>query len=190
MNRIIVSTSKRKKMKKNVFFKNMMRVLPLCLVFLVAGLTSCNNENERTTSSHELTSLTETSVEGISSFFNSTSLDGISILRDFFPSSYESYSQKDTCFMINSRAELEELYSGEKKLPVINFEDYTLILGMAMAPAGYLIEIHAINITDDAINVTLTMKPLEGAFIAAIVPYYYWGLYEKLPQKDIVVKKM
>lgn len=30
-------------MKKNVLFKNMRRVLSLCMIFLVAGLVSCNN---------------------------------------------------------------------------------------------------------------------------------------------------
>ncbi|MCR5139595.1 MAG: hypothetical protein K6B45_05485 [Bacteroidaceae bacterium] len=30
-------------MKQKVLFKNMRRVLPLCLFFLVAGLTSCNS---------------------------------------------------------------------------------------------------------------------------------------------------
>jgi len=69
MNRNIVSTSKRKKMKKNVFFKNMRRVLPLCLVFLVAGLTSCNNSLDTGTVlswNNDLAtdSLTENGVEG------------------------------------------------------------------------------------------------------------------------------
>ena|GEM_PF-4976728 len=33
-------------MKQNALFKNMRRTLPLCLVCLVAGLTSCNNDLE------------------------------------------------------------------------------------------------------------------------------------------------
>ena len=91
--------------------------------------------------------------------------------------------------MINSRAELEELYSGDKEFPVINFEEYSLILGMTMAPAGYSLENKTVDITDDAILVTITMKMLEDAYIAAFVPYYYWGLYEKLPQKVIVTRQ-
>ena len=37
-------------MKQNALFKNMRRVLPLCLVCLVAGLTSCNNALDTGTS--------------------------------------------------------------------------------------------------------------------------------------------
>ena len=37
-------------MKQNVLFKNMRRTLPLCLVCLVAGLTSCNNALDTGTS--------------------------------------------------------------------------------------------------------------------------------------------
>ena len=31
-------------MKKNVLFKNMRQMLPLCMIFLVAGFTSCNSD--------------------------------------------------------------------------------------------------------------------------------------------------
>jgi len=91
--------------------------------------------------------------------------------------------------MINNRAELEGAYSGEKELPEINFEENTLLIGMVMNPAGYSLENKIVCITDDTIVVTLTMKKLEGAFISAIVPYYFWGLYEKLPQKVIVTRQ-
>jgi len=182
-------------MKQNVFFKNMRRVLPLCMILLVSGLTSCNGEASLNTQeldqegTQNAKGATRVEMKEVSSFFNSTLPNGESILRDFFPSPSLSNSQNDTCYVINSRAKLEELYSGDKELPVINFEEYSLILGMTMAPAGYSLENKTVDITDDAILVTITMKMLEDASIAAFVPYYYWGLYEKLPQKVIVTRQ-
>ena len=96
---------------------------------------------------------------------------------------------KDTCYVINSHKELSELYSGEKNLPIIDFDKYTLILGKTMESAGYAIEGHNIEITDNILIITLTIKQLEGSYTQQFVPCYYWGLYKKLPFKEYSVKK-
>ena len=96
---------------------------------------------------------------------------------------------KDTCYVINSHKELSELYSGEKNLPIIDFDKYTLILGKTMESAGYAIEGHNIEITDNLLIITLTIKQLEGSYTQQFVPCYYWGLYKKLPFKEYSVKK-
>ena len=96
---------------------------------------------------------------------------------------------KDTCYVINSNKELSELYSGEKNLPIIDFDKYTLILGKTMESAGYAIEGHNIEITDNLLIITLTIKQLEGSYTQQFVPCYYWGLYKKLPFKEYSVKK-
>ena len=96
---------------------------------------------------------------------------------------------KDTCYVINSHKELDELYSGEKNLPIIDFDKYTLILGKTMESAGYAIEGHNIEITDNLLIITLTIKQLEGSYTQQFVPCYYWGLYKKLPFKECSVKK-
>ena len=96
---------------------------------------------------------------------------------------------KDTCYVINSHKELDELYSGEKNLPIIDFDKYTLILGKTMESAGYAIEGHNIEITDNLLIITLTIKQLEGSYTQQFVPCYYWGLYKKLPFKEYSVKK-
>ena len=98
-------------------------------------------------------------------------------------------SLKDTCYVINSHKELSELYSGEKNLPIIDFDKYTLILGKTMESAGYAIEGHNIEITDNLLIITLTIKQLEGSYTQQFVPCYYWGLYKKLPFKECSVKK-
>ena len=96
---------------------------------------------------------------------------------------------KDTCYVINSNKELDELYSGEKNLPIIDFDKYTLILGKTMESAGYAIEGHNIEITDNFLIITLTIKQLEGSYTQQFVPCYYWGLYKKLPFKEYLIKK-
>ena len=137
-------------------------------------------------------------MKNISSFFNTTLPNGEEILQYFFPDSSidpsqpplpsNRYHQDDTCYVVNSREELQALYWGNEELPQINFEKNTLILGTKLIPAGYSLETHIYDITDESIVITLIFKPLEGGFFAVMVPCYYWGLYEKLPQKNIVVQ--
>ena len=171
-------------MKQNVFFKNMRRVLPLCMILLVSGLTSCkSNLDIETDQLSEMMSPLESSEE-ITSFFN--------LNEEVFINSFSSYFPRfprDTCFMFNSRAELQEMYVGDKKIPEIDFDEKTLIIGMIMEPAGYSLESQALDITKDSIVVNFTMRQLKGAFVAMIYPYYFWGLYEKLPQKHLEITK-
>ena len=95
---------------------------------------------------------------------------------------------KDTCCVVNSRSELQALYTCDKQLPEIDFDKYTLILGMRIIPAGYAMEIKTVETTEEAIVVTLETEQLPGAFIAAMIPYYYWGLYEKLSPQKVITK--
>lgn len=125
----------------------------------------------------------------VSSFFDSKLDDGESVLKDFFPaSSYES----ETCYLINSNTELEQLYSGDKELPEIDFDKYTLLIGWVLEPCGYIVEKQTIDVADEAIVVTLTEKrdvDAASGVIAAMYDYYFWKLCDKLPNKKVVIKK-
>ena len=126
----------------------------------------------------------------VSSFFDSKLDDGESVLKDFFPaSSYES----ETCYLINSNTELEQLYSGDKELPEIDFDKYTLLIGWVLEPCGYIVEKQTIDVADEAIVVTLTEKrdvDAGSGVIAAMYDYYFWKLCDKLPNKKVVIKKI
>ena len=157
--------------------KTKMFLIAIASLLLFTGIWGCssNEENERVIESKEITS-----------FFESTLLNGEDILQYSFPS---LYSQRDTCYMVNSRAELKDLYAGDKELPQIDFDKCTLVIGKVSAVAGYSLRDQTIDVTDDSIVVTLTLKgPGDGfALLQFGVPYYFWGLYEKLPQKNVVI---
>ena len=112
-------------------------------------------------------------------------------VRDFYTSlpSFTIWNPRDTCYLINSRDEFHRLYAGAGELPEIDFASHTLLIGAVMKTAGFRLEEKTVGIADDAIVVTLTMKQLDGAFVCAFIPYYFWVLCEKLPQKDVVVEQ-
>ena len=97
-------------------------------------------------------------------------------------------SQKDTCYIVNSLQELQSLYSGDKEIPKIDFNKYTLILGKKILTAGYEIEKYSVEDTTEGIVVTLIIRQLEGTFITPLQPNYYWGLNNKLPSKKSIIK--
>lgn len=148
----------------------------LAAAMLLLATTSCDPEKE------ESDGITR-SEEMISSFFNAQTAEGESILTDFF-----SPSCKDSCCLINSSVELQCLYAGDKKLPEIDFDKYMLLIGKKLVPAGYAEEERTIKVKDDSIVVTLILKSTlsegEGA-VAAMIPYYFWGLHDKLPEKEV-----
>ena len=146
---------------------------------LLLGVWGCNESND------DEYGFKAPVTEEINSFFNDA-LPQDESSNCFFTT---LDSLKDTCYVINSNKELDELYSGEKNLPIIDFDKYTLILGKTMESAGYAIEGHNIEITDNLLIITLTIKQLEGSYTQQFVPCYYWGLYKKLPFKEYSIKK-
>ena len=127
--------------------------------------------------------------EEITSFFNSKTPDGKETLRYFFE--YKTL-RVDTCFVVNSRTALRNLYSGGQKLPKIDFTKHSMVIGMVMQSSGFSLDDCAVEVNDDAIVVTVTRKreeiPQGLGITGALFPNYFWGLYEKLPQKDVIVK--
>ena len=121
----------------------------------------------------------------IAAFFNSALPDNGENSQVFFT---DIDSQKDTCYIVNSLQELQSLYSGDKEIPKIDFNKYTLILGKKILTAGYEIEKYSVEDTTEGIVVTLIIRQLEGTFITPLQPNYYWGLNNKLPSKKSIIK--
>ena len=187
MNRTIVSTLTRNKMKKKTLFKNMRRTLPLCILFLVAGLISCDRDlNEKTPEE-----IKSGAPDEIARFFNTHGDAFIDSITSFFYSKWTS--PRDTCFLINSHAELQETFAGDNELPEIDFEKNSIIIGMVMENDGRLVNIKSIDITKDSIVVNvrsvINQDGEQHAFLHAYYPYFIWGWYDKLPQRKIAIKR-
>lgn len=97
----------------------------------------------------------------------------------------------DSYLMINSREDFQKAYMGTKELPEIDFDKYTLIIGRTWGnDSSY--ELADVFLRDDGDNYLLDacLWHHNGFAFFAIVRIYYWRLYPKLAQKDIVTSRV
>ena len=95
------------------------------------------------------------------------------------------------CFLINSTEEFEAVAPPSVVLPVIDFEKYTLIIGQHLLGApGYSFEKQAVDTESDKMTLNLVYKQLKGGTPAIMTIFYFWGLYDKLPEKTLTVNKI
>lgn len=130
--------------------------------------------------------------------------EGFAALSDFFNSelSFSTYSKSffggysgnektgdEVCIIINSRKDLEEIYSGEKELPEIDFQQYTLVVGYVMMPAGgYKC------VKQELVSTTMASNSILNLYVediyeynpCVITPLYFWGLYPKTYLSSII----
>lgn len=162
----------------------MKKYVTLAATLLLFTLASCQQDENDVENFRGLSRAVDD--EAVSTFFNATSDNGESVLKDLFPRLVT-----DTCFLVTSVKELESLYAGDKELPEIDFDECSLLIGMKKIAAGYVVENRTVEVTDESIIVTLTLKnevPDGAGVIGAMLPYYFWGLYEKLPNKNVIIR--
>ena len=95
------------------------------------------------------------------------------------------------CFLINSTEEFEAVAPPSVVLPVIDFEQYTLIIGQhLLGDPGYSFEKQAVDTDTESGKMTLNLvySRMGGASPTVITTFYVWGLYSKLPGSAIDVK--
>ena len=87
-------------------------------------------------------------------------------------------------FVINNEQELRNLYKGEKDLPQLDFEHYTLIIGqMLMGAASYHLDAIKVRIYEDK-NV-LSIYTREPQYVyCPLYNMYFWGVFPKI-EKEI-----
>ncbi len=157
------------------------------LLFIMSFLLSlgmfcaCSNSDEMNSGSAGILPISEEDGHTtISDFFNSE-LPSDTYSKGFFTVSNQKI-EEDICKVINSREELQAIYSGDKVLPEIDFQRYTLIIGQRMMPAlGYRL------IKQELITNTMDNNPVLNLYVnniyeykpAMIAPLYFWGIYSK-----------
>lgn len=146
----------------------------LAVFFLCVSFVRCGDENEKKTIL-PIDNLDKSIVD----FFGSA----LPVIKsDCFFSSVDG----DVCCIVNSKEELQAIYSCEKELPEINFSLYTLVIGQKKMPNSYY------SITEQSIDETdvLTLNlhvQLPDEHWPAFSQMYYWGIYPKLYKKKIDV---
>ena len=109
-----------------------------------------------------------------------------------FKTFFEQGEWNDESYLvINSLQEFQDAYMGTKELPDIDFSKYTLIIGRTWGNDSSF-ELDDIILRDKASYYELETRLLHhvdrGAF-TAIIKIYYWRLYLKLEQKNIVLTR-
>ena len=95
------------------------------------------------------------------------------------------------CFLINSTEEFEAVAPPSVELPVVDFDKYTLIIGQHwMGHPGYSFEKQVVDTESDKMTLNLVYKQLKGGTPAIMTIFYFWGLYDKLPEKTLTVNKI
>ena len=96
--------------------------------------------------------------------------------------------KKDMVYIINSQQELADIYVGKKKLPEIDFEKYTLIIGQQIMPyLGFYVAKKKLSLGDNGLILNLYAKNDRELLPCASQNLYFWGLYPKQSQKTITV---
>lgn len=163
---------------------------------MILPLVFCSCASERDGNDDELPKLTDE--VGRADIIMSNSIKPDNDLSEFFKESLK-YSQSapffslsgsyysDTCAVYNSEKELKEAYSGNRLLPAIDFNTYSLIIGRAFR---YSIDCHVTNVSLynelDAYRILVTMTDPDSGR-DAIDASFFWGLYPKMKPKEIIV---
>ena len=91
-------------------------------------------------------------------------------------------------YVINSQQELADIYVGKKKLPEIDFDKYTLIIGQQIMPyCGFYVAKKELLADDSGLILNLYARNDRESLPCASQNLYFWGLYPKLSQKTITV---
>lgn len=122
-------------------------------------------------------------------FFFETSLPNYS---DSYSESVFAFSNIDVedneYFVINSIDDLIKITSDSVKLPDIDFDKHTLFIGQHwMNHTGFVLTKQYIEEQSDKYVLNLVYKETEGAHSTMMNIFYFWGLYEKLSEKEIDV---
>ena len=155
-------------------------ILAAALFLLGAAFAGCSDSDEAPTAagtppvapSQEITDFFEAHLSGYSSDFNFSHID-----------CYET-----ECFLINTVDGLREIVPEPIELPDIDFAKYSLIVGQhVFEEPRYSLESQAVETGTDALTLNLVYSEFCGIAPAMVAPYYFWGLYDKLPEYEVNV---
>ena len=133
--------------------------------------------------------------EVITTFFNSEIpelhiYENYKRSESFFydPDTYGGEILKNLVYIINSQQELADVYTGEKALPEIDFDRYTLIIGQEIMPClGFYVAKKELYADDKGLVLSLCARNEKEILPTAIQHLYFWDLYPKLSQRNISV---
>ena len=107
---------------------------------------------------------------------------------DIYRTSKSFFCDIDTICVINSRLELIKVYKGEREIPEIDFDKYTLVIGQQHMPYyGFYVAKKELLLGDNGLILNLYARNDNKKLPCAIQNLYFWELYPKQSQKTISV---
>ncbi|MDR1671402.1 MAG: hypothetical protein LBR57_02675 [Alistipes sp.] len=125
--------------------------------------------------------------EDISAFFEKYSQEYSDTgFQPKFPFGDFTLEDRAVCLMINSVKEFEHVAPPPAVLPFIDFDKYTLSIGLYAGTGGDILKDRYINIESDPMKLNLIIEN-TGKGLAVMFRGFYWDIYPKLPQKPITI---
>lgn len=94
---------------------------------------------------------------------------------------------KDRCYVINSIQELKNIYYGERDLPKLDFNKYTLVIGQKVMPDFYYpVFKQELEFRDHQCLLNLHVPDFDPGY-KPLQHFYYWALYPKFYTAGISV---
>lgn len=94
--------------------------------------------------------------------------------------------------VINSQSDFQLAYTGDKKLPEIDFDKYTLIIGKDWA-SNSSYQLQDVQLYDNGkqyiLDIDIMHYVWSGAY-EAIQNLFYWKVYPKLDKKEIILNRV
>lgn len=101
-------------------------------------------------------------------------------------------SDHDECYVINSLEELKNIYCGDREIPYIDFEHYTLVIGQIVESGFYYPLLKQdLMFKDNRCHLTLYVPELDEVNLNGdnykTQYFYHWALYPKFNTEGISV---
>jgi len=94
-------------------------------------------------------------------------------------------SDKDECYVINSIQELQFVYHGEKELPELDFDQYTLVIGQKVMPkVFYPVLSQKLEFRNGQCELSLHVPAINDKNTTSL-PFYFWAIYPKFNTRVI-----
>lgn len=161
------------------------RLLILATALLLSGacIAGCSAANDPPTAAG---TPPVTPSQEVTDFFNAHLSENST---DFNFSNIEGSEDISTeCFLINTVEQFREIAPEPIELPDIDFAKYSFIVGQhVFGSPSYSLESQAVETKADVLTLNLVYRELQGAAPTAMTTYYFWGLYDKLPEYEVNV---
>ncbi len=92
-----------------------------------------------------------------------------------------------TAVAINDTEAFQGIFSAQTELPIINFDEYTLVIGQCqVGGTAYGVLGQGIDFEADKAVINLKIEVPEETYWM-ICPLYFWGIYPKFTQTEIEI---